>query len=75
MKALSNFVNRAKIDAEQRAEVRRQNQLEKELAKYEKAKKKQEEREAKAANKEFKNENYDAWRQQKASFWARFYKT
>ena len=52
VKALENFVNRAKIDQEQRAEVRRQNQLQKEMEKYEKAKKKQEEREAKAANKE-----------------------
>jgi len=65
VKALENFVNRAKIDQEQRAEVRRQNQLQKEMEKYEKAKKKQEEREAKAANKAFKSSNWDAWRQQK----------
>lgn len=65
VKALENFVNRAKIDQEARAEVRRQNQLQKEMEKYEKAKKKQEEREAKAANKAFKSSNWDAWRQQK----------
>jgi len=65
VKALENYVNRAKIDQEARAEVRRQNQLQKEMEKYEKAKKKQEEREAKAANKAFKSSNWDAWRQQK----------
>jgi len=65
VKALENFVNRAKLDSEARVALRRQNQLQKEMDKYEKAKKKQEEREAKAANKAFKNENWEAWRQQK----------
>merc|ERR1711885_64458 len=65
VKALENYVNRAKLDADQRAEQRRTNQLQKELEKYNKAKKKQEEREAKAANKAFKSSNWDAWRQQK----------
>ena len=62
-KLTTQYIERAEKMAADRALARRENQFAKEQAKLEKIKKKIAEREAKAANKEWKKTEWDAWRE------------
>jgi flagellar biosynthesis GTPase FlhF len=62
-KVTTQYIERAEKMAAERALARKENSFAKEMAKYEKIKKKQEEREAKAANKAWKKASWEEWRE------------
>merc|ERR1712131_284313 len=64
-KLTAQYIERAEEMAAERALQRRQNQFEKETAKYEKIKKKMEEKKAKEENKALKKADWEQWREKK----------
>lgn len=64
-KVTAQYITRAEEMAAERALQRRQNQFEKETAKYEKIKKKMEEKKAKEENKALKKADWEQWREKK----------
>jgi flagellar biosynthesis GTPase FlhF len=62
-KLTAQYIERAEKMAAERALARKENSFAKEMAKYERITKKQEEREAKAANKAWKQASWEEWRE------------